>query len=154
MRRWIVPLLAVLALLGVFATACSGDRPTGGAAIQGGDTYGQLIGEGLFQRGENEASVKAKIAQRSLDYKAVEVSEFLGGSLRVVRVTTASNQPFVAYIFLPAAAGGQGTMVVVRREQDIVDAVLLWDCSSTQIFLRNGGITDFENEFCKASAAG
>jgi hypothetical protein len=45
-------------------------------------------------------------------------------------------------------------MVVVNRQTDIVEAVLAWDCSSTQIFLRNGGITDFENDACKASAAG
>jgi hypothetical protein len=155
MRRLVVPFLAAMALLSVLATSCGSDRPTGGAAIKGGDsTIGQLTAEGLFQRGENEASVKAKLAAGSLSYRQVEVSEFLGGSLRVVRVTTDANQPFTAYIFLPIAAGGTGTMVVVNRQTDIVEAVLAWDCSSTQIFLRNGGITDFENEFCKASAAG
>ena len=155
MRAWIIPLVALATLLTFGGTACSGDRVTGGASIQGGDsTIGQLTAEGLFQRGENEASVKAKIAARSLVYRSVEVSEFLGGSLRTVRVTTQPNQPFSAYIFLPTGAGMTGVMVVVNRQSDIVEAVLAWDCSSTQIFLKNGGITDFENDSCKASAAG
>lgn len=156
MRIRFAPVIATILVVGaLLAAACSGDRPTGGAAIKsGGSTIGQLTAEGLFQRGETEASVKAKIASRSLVHRTVEVSEYVGGSLRTVRVTTEPDQPFVAYIFLPPDTGVTGVMVVVSRTRDIVDAVLAWDCSATQIFLRNGGITDFENDVCKATAAG
>ncbi len=35
---------------------------------------------------------------------------------------TDANQPFVAYIFLPTGGGATGTMVVVNRQTDIVEA--------------------------------
>ncbi len=94
--------------------------------------------------------MEEKASQNGLSFRKVEVEDFKAGTRNVVKVTQATDQPFFAYIFLPASAQSDGQVVVVSRQDDLVKGVLGFDCSGIRVFLEQGGEDDFGNEACPA----
>ncbi|NQW17851.1 MAG: hypothetical protein HQ478_10250 [Chloroflexi bacterium] len=142
-------ILLLLAITAIVVSACganSGNTAQGDAI---NDTRSLVAGaEGFFERGETAAEVVAKAEAAGLDYRVLEVSNFVGGTSNKVTVSLESGQPWAAYLFLPSAAGEQGTMVMLDREGDIAGPILGWPCDTVKIFLKQAAITDFTNEFC------
>jgi predicted small secreted protein len=149
MRKRTSLLIAAVSLLALIFAACekTADHTAGGQSIT--DTRKDVFGaEGLFKKGQSAAEVESLAAQNDMEYRKVEVEEFLGGTLNRVVVVEEPNQPYLAYLFLPVEAGGRGEMVIVDRSTDFVDGVLAWECVHIQGFIEKGGVTDFSNEFC------
>ena len=142
-------ILLLLAVTAIVVSACGakGTNTAQGDAIF--DSRSNVAGaEGFFQRGDTAAEVVAKAAGAGLEFRVLEVGNFVSGTANKVTVTTEPGQPWAAYLFLPSAAGEEGVMVMLNRADDIAGPILGWDCSIMKIFLEQAEITDFTNEFC------
>ncbi len=149
MRKRTSLLIAGVSLLALIFAACekTADHTAGGQAFT--ETRKDVFGaEGLFKKGQSASEVESLASLNNLEFRKLEVEEFLGGTLIRVVVVDEPNQPYLAYLFLPVEEGGRGSMVVVDRSTDHVDGVLAWECGPIQTFLERGGVTDFSNEFC------
>lgn len=144
-------LMGLFGVMAIVLAACgAGSTNTAqGDAIF--DTRGQVAGlEGLFQRGDNAATIEEKANSNGLEFRKLEVANFIAGTRNEITVVSESNQPFVAYAFLPSdATSADGLMVVVKRDNDVTQAVLGFDCAGIKFYLGKASITDFTNDACQ-----
>ncbi len=149
-KRRQVLLLGLVAVVAILVAAC-GAKSTNtaqGEAIF--ETRGDVAGlEGLFQRGDSAATIEEKANDNGLVFRKLEVANFIAGTRNEITVVDELNQPFVAYAFLPTeATTADGLMVVVKRENDITQAILGFNCTGIKFYLDKASITDFTNEVC------
>ena len=148
-RYFVFFLLVATATLAALLGACGRESGVTGGGQSISETRRDVFGaEGIFQRGQNAAKVEEIAAQNKLEWRKVEVKEFLGGTLNRVVVTDQPGQLFFAYVFLPLKAGGRGETVILERAKDQVVAVLAWECFIIKDFLSNGGVSGFANDYC------
>ena len=102
-----------------------------------------------FRRGDSAETVEQKANSNGLEFRKLEVANFIAGTRNEITVVTEPNQPLVAYAFLPTeATSADGLMVVVKRDNDLTQAVLGFDCDGMKFYLGKAEVTDFTNEFC------
>ena len=136
----VVPLLLAAGMVALSAACWSGKTP--GAT-----------GAGAFQAGDSADAVASKAREHRLGYRGVLISEYVAGPPATVKATAQPGQPYLGFVFLPDAKGRLGTLLVLDLGKDSVEAVLAWNCAGLQTLLRSGGVTDFQNDFCKTTAA-
>jgi predicted small secreted protein len=149
MKRKSTGLLAILLTIAALALAACGDDNTAqGDAIF--DSRGAVAGaEGLFQRGDSAAAIEQKATQNNLQFRKLEVANFIGGTRNEITVVTEPNQPYVAYAFLPTGATtADALMVVVKRDVNTTQAIVGFTCSGIKFYLNRAQITDFTNDVC------
>ena len=122
------------------------------AACGGGETPGPT-GAGVFQVGDSAGAVASKAREHQIGYRGVLISEYGAGGPAAVKATAQPGQPYLGFVILPDAKGKLGTLLVLDFSKDSVETVLAWNCADLQTLLKSGGVTDFQNDFCKTTAA-
>ena len=145
-----VQLLGLLAIMAIVVAACGAGSTNTAQGDAMFDSRGNVAGlEGVFQRGDSAETIEQKADSNGLEFRKLEVASFIAGTRNEITVVTEPNQPLVAYAFLPTeAASADGLMVVVKRDNDLTQAVLGFNCDGIKFYLGKAEITDFTNEFC------
>lgn len=143
-------LLGLFGVVAIILAACGTDSTTTAQGVAIFDTRGDVAGlEGLFQRGDSAATIEEKANDNGLRFRKLEVANFIAGTRNEITVVGEPNQPFIAYAFLPTeATTADGLMIVVKRDNDLTQAVLGFNCTGIKFYLDKASITDFTNEFC------
>ena len=149
-KRRQVLLLGLLAITAILVASCGakGTNTAQGEAIF--ETRSNVAGlEGLFQRGDSAATIEEKANDNGLRFRKLEVANFIAWTRNEITVVGEPNQPFIAYAFLPTeATTADGLMIVVKRDNDVTQAVLGFNCTGIKFYLDKASVTDFTNEFC------